>query len=134
MNCIICKIIASEIPREIVFENEHVIAFADRHPVNDGHILVCPKMHFENLLETPSAVVAEIMDAVNNLAPRVMSAFGASSFNLIVNNGPDSGQVIMHTHFHIIPRFSDDGLKHWQGKEITQEQWHEIAEKICNNI
>ena len=130
MNCIFCKIIAGEIPCNKVYEDAHVVAFLDIHPNNPGHTLVVPKEHFENLLETPTHVVEALMVAVQLLAPRAMAATGASGFNLGVNTGASSGQMVMHTHAHIIPRFEGDGLVHWLTKEISNELLEEIAEKM----
>lgn len=130
MDCIFCKIIAGEIPCHNVFENEHVIAFIDIHPCNPGHTLVVPKQHCENLLETPPDIAHHMMDVVQELAPRVMRAVGAHGFNLGVNTGIASGQAIKHTHAHIIPRFTDDGLRHWPEKVMSQEEFAGVAEKI----
>lgn len=132
MNCIFCKIIAGEIPSYKVFENEHVFAFLDIHPNNPGHTLVIPKQHFENLLETPPGILHHITDAVQAIAPQVMDVVGAHGFNMVVNTGAVSGQVVMHMHTHIIPRFDNDGLRHWPGKEVSSEELAVAAEKIRN--
>ncbi|OGH67627.1 MAG: hypothetical protein A3C15_01400 [Candidatus Magasanikbacteria bacterium RIFCSPHIGHO2_02_FULL_50_9b] len=134
MSCIFCKIVAGEIPCHKVFEDENLLAFLDIHPCNPGHTLVIPKQHFENLLETPAVVVLQLMNGVHTLAPRVVAAVGAHGFNLGVNTGPASGQVIMHTHAHIIPRFEHDGLVHWPTKEMTSDELHQITLKICKGI
>lgn len=130
MNCVFCKIIAGEIPCHKVFENEHLIAFLDLHPNNPGHTLFVPKIHSENLFEASNEIVAELMAAIKNFAPQILSAVGANGFNLGVNTGSVSGQVIMHTHFHVIPRFENDGLVHWATKEMSQKELEKIAEKI----
>ncbi len=130
MNCIFCKIIAGEIPCNKVYEDDALIAFLDIHPNNPGHTLIVPKEHFENLLETPAHVAEALMVAVQLLAPRVMLATQATGFNVGVNTGVSSGQVVMHTHVHIIPRFEGDGLVHWPTKEISTEMLEEVAEKM----
>ena len=128
--CIFCKIIAGEIPCHKAFEDEHVLAFLDIHPCNPGHTLVVPKEHCETLLHTPAHVAAAMMAVVQTVAPRAIAAVGAHGFNLGVNTGPASGQVIMHTHAHIIPRFEGDGLVHWPEKEMSEEALKIVAEKI----
>lgn len=130
MNCIFCKIIAGEIPCNKVYEDDALIAFLDIHPNNPGHTLIVPKEHFENLLETPAHIAEALMVAVQLLAPRVMAAVGASGFNLGINTGASSGQMVMHTHAHIIPRFDDDGLVHWPTREISAGDLEQIAMRI----
>lgn len=130
MNCIFCKIIAGEIPCNKVYEDDALIAFLDIHPNNPGHTLIVPKEHFENLLETSAHVAEALIVAVQLLAPRVMLATQATGFNVGINTGASSGQMVMHTHVHIIPRFEGDGLVHWPTKEISAEMLEEIAEKM----
>jgi len=130
MTCIFCKIIAGEIPCDKVYEDADVFAFLDIRPNNPGHTLIVPKEHFENLLETPAHVAEALVVAAQLVAPRAMAAVGATGFNLGVNTGGASGQVVMHTHVHIIPRFEHDGLVHWPTKEMTAEELSSIAEKI----
>lgn len=134
MNCLFCSIIAGNIPCEKVFENEHAIAFLDIHPNNPGHTLVVPKKHFENLLETDDDVARELMSIVKKIAPQIITAVGAEGFNTGINTGATSGQVIMHTHVHIIPRFKDDGLVHWPSKEMSAEDLKKIGESIKKMI
>ncbi|MFH1193813.1 MAG: HIT family protein [bacterium] len=129
-NCIFCKIIAGEIPAEKIYDNGKVMAFLDINPVNPGHTLVIPKAHHENLVDTEDSLLCEIILAVKKLAPIVMKAVGAEGYNLGVNSGVAAGQVIFHTHFHITPRFSSDGFKHWRGQPYKEGEIAEVGEKI----
>lgn len=131
MSCIFCKIIAGEIPCDKIYEDTQVIAFLDIHPNNPGHALIVPKEHFENLLETPAHVAEALMVAVQLLAPRITAAVKATGFNVGINTGASSGQMVMHTHVHIIPRFEGDGLVHWPTKEMSGDELKVISEKIC---
>jgi histidine triad (HIT) family protein len=128
--CIFCKIINGEIPSSKVYENDKVIAFLDIAPVNKGHTLVLSKEHHKDILDTPVDILAETMKVVKKVAKAVMKVTGAEGFNLGVNNGKIAGQLVMHLHFHIMPRFEDDGLKLWEGKEYEGNERDEIAEKI----
>lgn len=134
MNCIFCKIIAGEIPSQMVYENDRVCAFLTLNPYNEGHTLVVPKQHAENLVESSPEDFAAVMNAVQTLAPKIIQAVGAQGFNTIINSGAASGQEIFHTHTHIIPRFENDGFARWPHKEMTQEQMDATAEKIRNYI
>ena len=129
-DCIFCKIINREIPCSKVYENDKVMAFLDIAPVNKGHTLVVPKEHHKDLLDTPDNLLAETIKVIKKVAKAVMRATGAEGFNLGVNNGKAAGQVVMHLHFHIMPRFEDDGLKLWSGKKYEGKEEEETAEKI----
>ncbi len=128
--CIFCKIINGEIPSSKVYEDNKVIAFLDTAPVNKGHTLVLPKEHHKDILDTPAETLTELMKVSKKVAKAVMKATGAEGFNLGVNNGKIAGQLVMHLHFHIMPRFENDGLKLWPGKEYEGNERDEIAEKI----
>ena len=130
MDCIFCKIVKGEIPSHKVYEDNYVLAFLDIHPVNPGHTLVIPKEHHTDLLDTPPDLLAKLLQTIVKIAPVITKAVGAAGFNLGVNNGAAAGQIIFHTHFHIMPRFSSDGHKLWQGRDMNQEQLSKIAESI----
>jgi histidine triad (HIT) family protein len=121
-DCVFCRIVAGEIPALKVYEDETLVAFLDITPVNLGHTLIVPREHYENLLATPDAVLAAMANAVKKVAKAAMAVEDAPAFNLGVNTGPAAGQVVMHTHFHVMPRLPDDGLEHWPKREVTPEQ------------
>ena len=102
-NCIFCKIINKEIPSEIVYEDEKIIAFKDVNPAAPIHILVVPKKHIATLLEVSerdSSIIAEIYNTINKIAKE--NGFAENGFRVIVNCGKDSGQEVMHIHFHVL--------------------------------
>ncbi len=121
-DCVFCKIIAKQIPAQIVFENESIIAFLDINPVHPGHTLVLPKTHVESFTDLPS----EICGGVGATAQKLMKVFiekmGYEGANLIQNNGAAAGQVVPHVHFHVIPRKKGDGLVHWPGRGYENGQ------------
>jgi histidine triad (HIT) family protein len=134
-DCLFCKIAAEEIPATKVYEDDEVIAFLDIKPVNPGHTLVIPKEHYANLSETPDDTAASLMRVVPHLSRAIMKAVDAPAFNLGVNNGEPAGQVIHHTHLHIMPRFEDDGWDIWHGKDdLSPEKADEISGKIRQNL
>ncbi len=128
------KIINREIPADILFENEHVIVFLDIQPNTKGHSLVVPKEKAEDLLSSSDEALLEVMKAVKKIAPVIVKAVGAEGFNLTSNIKPAAGQAVMQTHFHIIPRFENDGLKHWPHIESTEEERKQLAEEIKKAI
>ncbi|MEK7568931.1 MAG: HIT family protein [Patescibacteria group bacterium] len=129
--CLFCKIIAGEIPTQKVYEDEHTLAFLDIHPVNIGHTLVIPKVHHTNLYDTPDETLAHIMTVVKKLSIAIKSAMNADGINIEMNNDPVAGQIIFHTHLHIVPRFEGDGFKHWHGaRDYHEGESTEVAQKI----
>ncbi len=133
-DCIFCKIINGELPSSKVYEDEHVVAFLDIHPTRPGHTLVVPKIHCDDLLGCDTEVASAMMRVAQKVAPAVVQATGAQGFNLGVNNGAASGQVIFHLHMHIVPRVSDDGLRLWPAGEYQEGEKESIAERIRNSI
>lgn len=102
-NCVFCKIINKEIPSDIVYEDDKVIAFKDINPATPIHILVVPKKHIETLLdvkEDDSELIAHIYQVINKIARD--NNFADDGFRVITNCGRDSGQEVMHIHFHIL--------------------------------
>lgn len=125
------KIIAREVPADIVYEDEETIAFLDIAPNNPGHTLVVPKQHSRNLLDIDEASWLAVMKTVRLLAPVIRKAVGADGINIAMNNEPAAAQVVFHTHIHIIPRYTDDGFKTFPpGTYKNEHQAKEIAEKI----
>jgi histidine triad (HIT) family protein len=129
-DCIFCKIIVGEIPCSKVYEDDSVIAFLDIHPVHLGHTLVVPKAHFLNIAETPDDVITRIFSAAKRIAAVALGVTGAHGFNIGINTGAAAGQVVMHTHVHVMPRSEGDGLRHWPKKDISQEQMEQTAAKM----
>ncbi len=73
-----------------------------------------------------------MIKVVQKVGLAVKKATGADGFNIALNNGSAAGQIIMHTHFHIIPRFNDDGLSSWPSVECSEEEFKKITEDIKN--
>lgn len=133
-DCVFCKIIAGEIPAYKVYEDDDVLVFLDITPVNPGHTLVIPKRHYDDLLELPEVEAARLIGIVKKIAPAILTGVGAAGFNLKLNNGPVAGQVVSHVHWHIVPRFSDDGRKLWSGQSYEAGEAEKIAEKIKSQL
>lgn len=133
-NCIFCKIIRGEIPSQKIYENEHVFAFLDIHPINRGHTLVIPKAHHENIYTIPEDVYAHLMESVRMLAPKVKQAVGAHGVNIGINNEKAAGQLVFHMHVHIIPRFEGDGHEHWHGNPYQEGELTTIRDIIAQEF
>lgn len=134
MDCLFCKIINKEIPSHAVYEDDKVVAFLDINPVKPGHLLVLPKRHSENIGVAADEDLVALTLAVKKLAPAVCAATACDGWNLEVNNGNAAGQLIDHTHWHIVPRQKDDGLKHWPGHPYSEGEAADIAKSIREKL
>lgn len=105
MSTIFEKIIAREIPADIVYEDDVVLAFLDINPVNKGHTLVIPKVAFENIFDADTVVLGHMMAVAQKIAHALVATVGAIGVNLHMNNGEIAGQEVPHAHLHVIPRF-----------------------------
>jgi len=129
-DCIFCKIVRGEIPANKVLEDNEFLAFLDIKPISKGHALLIPKVHCKNLLDFPRTEETDLMEFLKKIATAVVKATNADGFNLGMNNGRAAGQVIHHAHFHIIPRFENDGLHSWPNHDASKEELEEVQEKI----
>ncbi|MBI2551603.1 HIT family protein [Candidatus Uhrbacteria bacterium] len=131
-DCLFCKIVAGAIPSQKIYEDEKTIAFLDIHPVNAGHTLVISKTHSDKFLEAELADMQNVLAVIHKITPAILKAVGADSANISTNNGRASGQIIFHTHWHVMPRLATDGYKLWHGKDGMDLPG--IAEKIRKEI
>jgi histidine triad (HIT) family protein len=133
-DCIFCKVVSGQAPADRVYEDEKVIAFLDLRPTSRGHALVIHKTHTTDLLNTPDDLLEEMMPKVKKIAAGIIKTTGASGFNLSVNNGFAAGQVVFHFHFHIVPRYENDGLKLFPQKDSEFAGRKNLADEIKKNI
>lgn len=110
-DCLFCKIIAGELPAQIVDEDEHTVAFMDINPATRGHALVVPRTHARDLLEIEEDELAATMWAVQRLARKVHERLGADGINVLNSCGQAAWQTIFHFHMHVIPRYQGDPLR-----------------------
>ncbi len=102
-DCIFCKIIRKEIPSEIVYEDDEIMAFKDIHPAAPIHILVIPKKHIQSLAqleEKDELLIGKIYTVINKVAEA--QGVKEEGFRVIVNCGEDGGQEVPHLHFHLL--------------------------------
>lgn len=102
-NCVFCKIVKGEIPSEKVYEDEEFLAFKDIQPAAPIHILVIPKKHIAmltDLTENEEAMIGKVYTIINKIARQ--AGYEKQGYRVIANCGKDSGQEVMHIHFHIL--------------------------------
>ncbi|MBR6800267.1 MAG: histidine triad nucleotide-binding protein [Eubacteriaceae bacterium] len=101
-DCLFCKIAAKEIPSEIVYEDDRVVAFKDIAPQAPVHIVVIPVEHFDSILNVPAGndIVSHIHFVINRLA--IKFDLTQKGFRIVNNCGEDGGQSVKHLHYHLI--------------------------------
>ncbi len=110
-DCIFCKIVAGELPAQIVHEDERTLAFMDINPGTRGHLLVIPREHSRNLLEIAEQDLHAVGSTAQRMAQRVNDRLGADGVNLINSCGAAGWQTVFHFHIHVIPRYADDPMR-----------------------
>ncbi len=134
MDCVFCKIVSGELSSEKVYEDSEFLSIVDIQPVNKGHVLVMPKKHTPDFAEAPEEVLDRLLHVAQKVAKAVVRAVSADGFNFSTNNGRAAHQSVDHLHFHIIPRYYDDGLHPWPHQEYGQGEMAEIADKIRKEL
>lgn len=106
-NCIFCKIINGEIPSRTIYEDEIIKIIMNINPNTNGHLLVLPKKHSENILDTSNETITHTLDIVREkIYPTLKEKLNAEGLTLAQNN--EQGQEIKHYHLHLIPRYTND--------------------------
>lgn len=125
--CIFCKIIRNEIPAVKIYEDSEIVGFLDINPHSRGHVLIIPKIHFENIYSTPVETWCHMNISAQKIAIALKQSLSADGINIIMNNESTAGQLIFHSHIHIIPRYND----HTENKyTYIAGEMEEIAKEI----
>jgi len=133
-DCIFCKIVQGEIPSFKVYEDDNVLAFEDINPVSEGHTLVIPKNHAENLFEISSQDLAAVQAASQRVARAIKQALNPIGIAALQLNGRGVNQEVMHYHLHLVPRAGEAPplpMTQWELKPGDMEAIKQTAEKIA---
>jgi len=130
-DCLFCRIVAGELPAEVVYETDESVAFLDHRPVFHGHTLVVPREHIATLRDLPAEQLAPYFADVQRVTTGVQDALGADGTFVAVNNVVS--QSVAHLHVHVVPRRRKDGLRgfFWpRHRYESDEQLAEVAATI----
>lgn len=134
-DCIFCKIVQGEIPCAKVYEDDLILSFLDINPINPGHTLVLPKHHYSTLFEVPPEALEACILVSQKISEAVYKSVKAAGLNFLQNNFRAAGQLIEHVHFHLIPRFNNDGfLTSWPGKEYPAGEMEKTLKTILAEL
>ena len=121
-------------PSDKVYEDEKCFVFLSINPNNFGHTLLIPRTHYRNYFETPDEVLEYLAVKAKSLGESIKKAVDAEGMNIIINSEKAAGQVVFHTHIHLIPRYGIDGHQHWLPKQYQSDISKQVAEKIKKEI
>jgi len=127
--CEFCKIVEKENDASIVFEDDRTMAFLWTKAIAEGHTLVIPKVHYENIYSVPDDEIAHLFKVVKRVAVAVKQGLNADGINIGQNNGRAADQTIFHLHVHVLPRFEGQKLSD-KIFEVSRGKREETADKI----
>lgn len=126
-NCDFCKIISKELDTSLVYETDKNIAFLDYGPINEGHVLICPKMHEDSITKIPNDTLIDMIELIRKLVTAFEKEYGAKGYGIMQNGGENCDYG--HFHMHVFPRFEGDGFG-WTYSEISHDHSKEVAAKL----
>ena len=136
-DCIFCKIVKGEIPCFKIYEDDRVLAFADINPISEGHVLIIPKNHAQDLWEIPSEDLTAIHLASQKIIQAMKEVLKPLGVAVLQLNGRGANQVVMHYHLHLMPRVPESPelpVTCWELKPGDMEMIKQTAEKIASAI
>jgi len=134
-DCIFCKIADGTIPAVKVMESESAVAFMDIGPLAEGHVLLIPRWHYETIDQVPAESASQMLACLPALVKAVRAATGCEGVNVLQNNGRAAHQLVLHVHFHIIPRKSGDSWHfNWPAGKYAPGKIEELAKAIKENL
>ncbi len=119
---IFCKIILGEIPSYKIYEDEIVMVIMDANPRSDGHCLIIPKKHYQDLYDIDEEFLNHIMEVSKQISQLLKDKLTCDGVTLEENNG--CSQEVKHFHLHVIPRYHD--------KKVAQEDVEKVFHKIVD--
>jgi histidine triad (HIT) family protein len=130
-HCIFCKVIAGEIPGEVVDSDDDTLTVMDINPATRGHVVVITRTHAENLLDLSDKDLTAAMNTVRRVVHRMRDTLQPDGFNILHNIGRAAWQSIFHFHIHVIPRYKDDPLQlPWLPEPADPDELKRVAAEI----
>lgn len=131
MDCLFCKIAQKQIPSNFFYEDDHVLAFLDIHPVKPGHTLVIPKKHYSYLFEMEDDDYLHLMESTKKVAAILKKAFQPKSGKIgVIVYGMDMD----HAHIHLIPIDQSGDLSLGKAHSVSEQELQLTLEKIKESV
>lgn len=108
-DCIFCKIINKELPTRTIYEDKDIQVIMNTNPITDGHLLILPKKHYENIFDIKEEIIAHSIKVLREkIYPLIKEKLNCEGLTICENNF--LGQEIKHFHIHVIPRYKNDNV------------------------
>lgn len=128
--CLFCQIVENKIPSRTVYEDDLIKVIMNINPNSDGHLLIIPKKHYENLFDIDKTIIDHSIDIIRKtLYPKLVESLNVKGLTIAQNNY--YGQEIKHFHLHLIPRYQDDGVELKTQEHLAELE--EVATKLGTN-
>jgi histidine triad (HIT) family protein len=133
-DCIFCQIVAGRAPAARVAESEHALAFLDLFPAAEGHALVIPKPHYENLFEADVETLPDVHLLARRVALAMRRALAPDGMMVFQLNGAAAGQTVFHYHAHLLPRSAGSELRIHGRQKADPARLSELAARIAARL
>lgn len=135
--CVFCRIVRKELPSFEIYSDSYVLALLDINPVSEGHTLVIPRNHSDNLSDVDPVLFGKMMDRARIISGSMVKSGFAEGTNIFIANGTGAEQTIPHLHVHVVPRRKGDGIglnRWWSSKviEVSSDRMAEMTESLRN--
>lgn len=130
-NCIFCLIVAGKADAHRVYEDDHTLVFMDIFPVSDGHTLLIPKLHCQDLFDADPTALSSLMATSTRVGKALRSAVEPEGMMVFQLNGAAAGQTVFHYHMHLLPRWADQPLALHTRVPGKPERLAELARDIA---
>lgn len=134
MDCAFCAIARGARPANRVAERADAVAFLPRDSLAPGHTLVVPREHAADIFEVSSHALAATMSLVQDLAAAMVNGLGAGGVNILNASGKDAEQSVFHLHFHVVPRWKNDGYSTWPQGRAKVEDIPEVHQRLREQL
>lgn len=124
-DCIFCKIIAGKQEAYRVYEDDKVLAILDKNSFTEGHTVIMPKKHYENLFDVDEEDLVQVIKVAKKLALFYQKELKCEGVNILHASSAIAGQSVMHFHIHLVPRYKTDNLGNL---------WYRPRDKCINNF
>ena len=108
-DCVFCRIIRGELDSAAIYEDESILAFMNLRQSNEGHVLVVPRRHIEQIYDLDEATACALAGTVSKVARAVRRVYAPEGMSIWQSNGPAAYQEVPHVHWHVFPRYTNDG-------------------------
>ena len=129
-DCIFCKIVKGEIPSYKIYEDKWTYAFLDISNDANGHILVIPKKHCENILDCDEETLSRVTSSIKKISKHLVDNCGFTGVNVLNASGKDAQQSVFHLHFHLLPRFASDNVDAFPVLKKRDGSLEELCERL----